>query len=636
MHNNILFAAVFLALLILPGLALSLITRQEWIKRCRFLFVITVSYTLFVLILCVAQVFQVSWNHFTICIGLMLLFSATATAKYLIKPIEYWKFKDFILSQYIPIMIVVAISCYQILVGPYNEIPADIYAHISYFQTAFDLQQQEELGKTNLLNFFSQKGLVWYHFLAFCSIVSGASIEAVIYATTWLTKALFLLAVYFFSLRIFEQYRNCKTIASLTTLFLALHMGINVIAYIRYYSFAPTMLNFILYFSVITVFLSLLKTQKISVILFVQTTYIILVTFAAAAIHTQEALFIAVMIALISTVAIFLPKRQKINGINDYLPHIISIVAILSFFTLYFIARAKLDRAPNISWRLWEFGSISEWLPKLTILNLKYQFMRTITLWGILIYIAIIFYWREFRQNTFLIAGLISPVFTVLNPFFVDLFLRLDNSTTLWRMSYLIPLHFSAAFLVVKVIQQCCDSNTSNFQKIFGSIFIVLSVLLLLPFKNTYADIHYSRFPTLMAVNSQNNYEHINDAIAALNAVKKKHIVLTDPVTGYVISGMTHHHSYRYKFFPRSYLNFSFDDYTNLPLRKHKGKLLLFNSRSEARSDVGALARHWPETILDVSQYYPEALTAHLESNPIMFSLLWESKKGDMRLYKIL
>ena len=483
-----------------------------------------------------------------------------------------------------------------------------------------------------------QKGLVWYHFLAFCSMVSGIDVEAALYISTWLTKVLFLLGVYFFSLTIFEKTKHAQIIAILTVVFLALHMGINVMAYIRYYSFAPTMLNFVLYFSAITVFLSFIRTQDGGFIK--QLSYIALLVLATAAVHTQETLFIIVMFALIALIDVILRLSTPFQGFesqfSQHLSKIILFTAFIGFLVVYIVARNKLDRAPNIGWRLWEFGEISDWLPKLTTLNLKYQFIRVITLWGVLVYIAAIFYWRDIRQNRYLIAGLISPLFTIMNPFFVDLFLRLDNSTTLWRMSYLIPLHFVAAFLVVKIVKSFRGENLTVFKKVFGATFLALSVVLLLPLNNTYAGLHYSRFPTLEAVDPLNSSHHLEDALNALKTIEDKHIVLTDPVTGYVISGMTHHHSYRHKFFPRRYLKFSFENYNDSPLRKHKGKLLLINVRSGERSNVGALSRHWSEQVLDVSRYYPEALTTHLQSNPAKFSLLWKSSNADMRLYKIL
>lgn len=638
MMQSVAFALVFLAILLLPGLALSQVIGRQWVKCCRFLFALGFSYASFVLALGAFQLLQISWSYFSIYIGSIITFSILGIIISFVRS-GFKRVNDFLRLGIAPIFIISLVSCYHFLVGPYNDIPADIYAHLGYFQRALDFQQQGIMGESNWVGFFMQKGLVWYHFLAFCSQVSGANIEAVIYITTWLTKVLFLLGVYFFSLRIFVNMKNAKVIALLTTVFLSLHMGINVMAYVRYYSFAPTMLNLILYFSAVVIFLQLIREKNMLVIMG-QLTYLVLLILATAAIHTQEALFIVVMCSTIALVyVVFSLFKFKITAEKDlsfYSSKVILLVAIIGFIMVYLIARNKLERAPNVGWRLWEFGEVNSWLPKLTILNLKYQFIRVITLWGILVYIAAIFYWRDIRQNTFLVAGLISPAFTVMNPFFVDLFLRLDNSTTLWRLSYLIPLHFVAAFIVVKIVSHFREAGSSNFQKALGVVFIVLSVTLLLPYKNTYAGLHYSRFPTLMSVNSKNNYDHIDDVINALEAIEKKHIVLTDPVTGYVISGMTRHHSYRHKFFPRHYLNFSFDDYSDFPLRKHKGKLLLINSRSGENSQVGALSQHWAENVLDVSGYYPSALMEHLQANSTQFSLLWKSASGDMRLYKIL
>lgn len=637
--QGIAFAVIFLAILLLPGLALSQLFEPEWIKRSRFLFVVGFSYALFVLVLGIFQFLQISWWYFSFSITGILVLSITTIAYCLTRVRMSGSFFEINKARLMPLIIVGLVSCYHFLVGAYNEIPADIYAHLGYFQTALDLQQQGSIGSTSGAEFFMQKGLVWYHLLAFCSKVSGASAEITVYVTTWLTKILLLLSVYFFSVSIFDKSKNVNVIAVLATIFLALHLGINVMAYIRYYSFAPTMLNLVLYFSAIIAFLRLLKAQRVEIFIGLSS-YIALLILATAAIHTQETLFIVVMCALISLVdvLVFSSVRQEAvgNSLSRHCSKMILFVALLGFVVVYIVASHKLQRAPNIGWRLWEFGVISEWLPKLTTLNLKYQFIRVITLWGVLVYIAVIFYWREIRQHTFLVAGLISPLFTIMNPFFVDLFLRLDNSTTLWRMSYLIPLHFVAAFLVVKIVNSYRDGSALTIKKMFGVVFVLLSVVLLLPLNNTYAGLHYSRFPTLIAVDSQNNYDHIEDAINALEAIENKSVVLTDPVTGYVISGMTRHHSYRHKFFPRGYLEFSFQDYSDLPLRKHKGKLLLINARSGAYSEVGSLSKHWSENALDVSRYYSKELIMHLKSNPTRFSLLWESQKGDMRLYKIL
>ena len=49
---------------------------------------------------------------------------------------------------------------------------------------------------------------------------------------------------------------------------------------------------------------------------------------------------------------------------------------------------------------------------------------------------------------------MLIPFFTVFNPFFTDLFLRLTDSTVLWRFCFLIPIHYVAADfdLVVKLL----------------------------------------------------------------------------------------------------------------------------------------------------------------------------------------
>jgi hypothetical protein len=51
-------------------------------------------------------------------------------------------------------------------------------------------------------------------------------------------------------------------------------------------------------------------------------------------------------------------------------------------------------------------------------------------------------------------------------------------------------------------------------------------------------------------------------------------------------------------------------------------------------SKTGRIARHWPENILQVENFYfSENLEAYINSNPDRFKVLW--KKDGVRVYQI-
>ena len=48
-------------------------------------------------------------------------------------------------------------------------------------------------------------------------------------------------------------------------------------------------------------------------------------------------------------------------------------------------------------------------------------------------------------------------------------------------------------------------------------------------------------------------------------------------------------------------------------------------------SETGRVARHWPEGILQIENYYSKKIEDYVSSNPDRFKLLWE--KNEIRVY---
>ena len=261
----------------------------------------------------------------------------------------------------------------------------------------------------------------------------------------------------------------------------------------------------------------------------------------------------------------------------------------------------------------------------LYVLNPGFQFYNVVTAWGAFVFLLFILNIKKFRNNAFLMAGMLSPFFTVFNPFFVDLFLRHSWTESLWRLTFMVPLHFVAAYLFVNSIQLLREGGF--FKWVYSGLTVLLLVVLLFPIKSTFFENPHSRFLTLKPVRSDNSPQHWNDLIQYLNGIEGKKRIITDPVTGYMVSALTKHHSARKKFHRHwgGYIEFIHDDYSQHPFDKYNGYLFIINKRNGGESETGRIAGHWPDKILQVENYYPsEKLEEYINTNPERFNLLWE------------
>jgi len=644
--NSFLFCSLFLGILLIPGYAICTFTQVKE-TAYKVLFSISYSYFVFTFLLFSQQVLKISWGALSALTLTIVLLSLVVVLKlYIFKELEPSN-KQPSAQIYGFIGIILLSTIYHLVSGPYFEIPADLFAHLEKVKTALYFQSNEASPEISLSQFFRQRALVWYHLIALCAHASVTPIESVFFYTTLISKTLFLVSIYSFSLIIFKRQQYRVAISILATLFVATHLGVNVFSYIRYYSFAPTMLAYVVYLTTIVTFLQLIRTHLFSsfITLFLS---IIAFIFTALTVHNQEALFILIILFAISLVISFqsilrnflttdyllINSNSKILFISKSAPHVISILGLITFGIVYSYSQDHLTLSPNISWRLWEFNIHGF---DIQVLNLKFQFIQTLTVWGVMVLFVSLFSAKHLKGNTFLIAGLITPLLTVLNPFFVDFFLRISSSPNLYRVLYIVPIHFSAALLIVKFTEVAyLKKNLLTSGRLF--IYTFLSIALLLPINNGYMGLHYSRFTTLAKTDPSLTPDQFRDVIVELNNMQGKHRIYTDPITGYLISALTPHNApLRKKFSGYRALNgiLNNDNYDQKPLEKYKGGLILVNSRNHKVSKVGKLSGHWSENILNVKQFYSSDLLNHLHANPKRFKLLWESKHKDIHVYKI-
>jgi len=620
MIAEISFLAIYVCILLLPGYILQFKLKLDlnW-----FLSSLSISYTLFALLFVAANYFSVSANFFIIgysaltlaCFGYFII-------RLLVKrPAFNDKLK--------PILTILLCSTlYQSIFGSFTEVPADLYAHLERYQYALKNISQDKLGfALSLEKLFFQKSGVFYYLIAAIASITGVSAESIVANVDFANRTLFIISIYFFTKTIFQKSSNPKVIAGVACVFLVLHMGINVFAYIRYYSLAPTMLNMVIYFSAVSLFIQTIKSNKG---LRTVTSYFLIFLFAAAAstVHVQEAMYIGIIIGTVSAIAV-LSKFSFVGfDFQTNTTQVVTITAfcVIAFIGIYTYSHLNLSRAPNAHWRLWEFGAGYGLVPDFTTLNLKFQFSRVITLWGVLVFGLFFLNINRFKSNIFIMAGMLSPLVTILNPFFVDLFLRHYNSTTLWRLCFILPIHFVAADLFVYYIEKLKQSTL--IAKIFSACALVFLIILLLPIKNTWQGIHYSRFPTLAATKQSLSHHHYKDLISKLDSLDKPYQILTDPMTGYMVSAMTKHTNTRDKFFRGYYFDhFTFENYDDSPLIKYKDHLIITNQRQQSRSRIGELSNHWTKDQWQKKHhYYTPELMAHLVSHPLRFSKLWDNE----------
>jgi len=621
---NILYLAIFAAHLLAPGIAIANAAR---IQNNPLTFV-AISYSLFVITYVISNQLGLG------TIAFYRIVSATLAISIILCATQLWakrkEIKIEFKSDYLCLLgIILSVVAYHGFHGAFAEVPADVYSHLERFQSIkLTFENESALVSRDWESLLTSKSYAWYHLLAIVAMQASATNIEVLESSAIITNSVFLIAVYLLGITIFREAKKPMLVAIIGTVFTATHLGINIFSFVRYYSLAPTTLGFCLYFWAIDTILKFSDIDQTSSKL-KYSLLIVAATFSAAINHTQEALFIAVMLALISLVhTIGFSFRTTSTKTMRLTWATLTILAAVVFVVIYIYANLNFVRGPNISFRLWSFAPAQGLLPELSTLNLKFQFIQVVTLWGLFVYALFFLNLRRYKNNAFLLAGMISPIFTVMNPFFVDLFLRLDNATTLWRLCYIIPIHYVAADLFICYSAQLKLASLKR--KVISFLVITPLIALLLPMKNTWNGVHYSRFPTLnqtKAIATATSYRNYTDLLHYLESLETQYQILTDPMLGYMISGLTDHYSERRKFFRNSrFKRFSYLDYSNQPIDKYAGHLLITNQRTTIESATGRLSNHWRAIEwTDTKNYYPNSLFKHLEQRPEKFKLLWSN-----------
>jgi hypothetical protein len=512
-------------LLFLPGAALCYIFD---IDKYRYLLSFSLSYSLFIFLLKSMSYLGVDANGFSrIYLFTIFFLSLAALTKYFITTYstkEIPKLRCYGCNTFLlcaPVIIVTFIAIYFIRVGAYNELPADIFQHFEYMQETTRIILQSEKNSTPIQGYLYQNGKYWHYFYSFISLWTGTSLYNSALPASFFNTAVFLLGVFWFSNIVFKGCLSSTKLLVLTSLatvfFTFFHFGVNIFAFVRYYALAPVILNFVLYFAVMAIVIDFFREKAWNI------KYLVLaglIFYASLYVHRQEALFAILMVCIMSFYLFMQKHIPSFKLLWQGQARSIQISPI-KIFTDKVNISFLLTQAVMVSIFIYSYLSITRhqihepkviplenlfpFFKNLYISNPSYQFYYVLTLWGAMVILLFILNIRKFTNNAFLMAGMLSPFFTLFNPFFVDLFLRHSWSLMLWRMSFLVPIHLVGAYLFVNAVKYIWSA--SYLKKVYGAFSVIILIILLFPFKTLFLENTYSRLHTLKPVPIENSPE---------------------------------------------------------------------------------------------------------------------------------
>ncbi|MFV1977003.1 MAG: hypothetical protein ACC651_14770, partial [Candidatus Scalindua sp.] len=630
------------------------------VKHLRFLMAFATSYALFLFTLVPFKYAGGEVGIFTFLINieilLIFIFAIRKARQKMKSPNQFefgfyshfqvW-FKELLIRRrenyytlFVGLLLLAVTILYVLFIGPYTEIPADAWYHLGEFQRQYrDIHAGEIYPLYEFRLLLTKYAGYWYFAHAYISHLSGLTIQQSLSPLTIATTFTFLFGIYTFASFVFGNSALSKKkvviLSLLTVVFYALHFGVNIFSYIRYYAFAPGILNFVVYIAAIGLVIRCLRGDR-RVIYFI----LLLSIFMAVLIlvHPQEALFLVIMSLLVLgyyfVMTLYVRAKNNMTVIGAYtfsdqdiaLNRIkaLFILSVFSISVFYIYSYINVDRHDPLKYgRMIPIEIILPFLKNMYILNPGRDFYQVITAWGAFIYLVFFILFKELKSYPYIVVGMLVPFFTVFNPLFTDLFLRYLWPEVLWRISLLIPLPFVGAYMLVHAYDRITGQGDLAGKLVSASLVVVLMVLLF-PVKSTFFDNQYSRIYTLTAVKKDNNYKMWDDLITYLETSKIKNI-LTDPVTGYVVKGITNKSYQGYKFTRVDFNRINYAHYDKNTFKRFADDwILIINLRDGGVSSNGERSGHWSKNILKVSQFYSEKLIQHIKSNPDIFIKTWD------------
>ena len=492
------FVCVFLFLVLVPGF---LLITHIGLYRQQLLFTITLSLACFAGMVSLGRYRGIgpellAYSYLVLCAALLinlLLFRRQALKGQLDAIKRAFSARAWRVGL---ITVVIGYCGWYWYVGPYTEVPADLYYHLEYLKGHFTTMQHGSLGvHLDLWSVLAQRAGFWYALVAFAAYLSDSPLISILFPGMMITGLLFISAVYLFSHRLFQPLGlsqvQVSVAAVLSCFFVVAQMGVTVFSFIRYYSMAPVILNFIVFLAAMVCLMDGLTNGRIDDLAdkaekdkFPRIALMFVICFFAALIvHNQEGLFILIM--LVTTIGWVFVERYGllIQGKLKQLLILVVLAALLFGLMLgglvTFFDHASIPVSPDgkvvgLPVAIPGFGPLH-------ILNPYYQFSEVVTVWGGIVIALFLFRFGLFRRQPILVAAMLAPFITVFNPAFVDIYLRIEGDFSLWRLCFLFPVYYVAAVFIVHSATKFPSYGAVK-RNLMG---LVIAALLVLPTSNS-------------------------------------------------------------------------------------------------------------------------------------------------------
>ncbi|MDH3691314.1 MAG: hypothetical protein OEU36_17865 [Gammaproteobacteria bacterium] len=630
------FALVYLTLLLLPGYALVRICGYD---RPRFLFTIALSIIFAVLAMLVAKLLQANTQSYVFLWG--SLFSLVAVIWVVQEARRSVAFSirgmlaGITFSTWTAIVLGICVAGYAYWAGPYVEIPSDAIWHLAHIREAYeDIVARNGLDYYNFPLLFSKIQQHWYMLVGQTIWISGLEVDEALPWISAVNSVLIVIAFYFFSAEVLrpvvKQERTLSAMAAGASLLFVFHFGLSVFSFFRYYTLGPVYLNYVIYMAAL---LSLWRYLAGTAIIDRWLLFAVIAAIVMTMLHKQETLFLLTMGGTITLIYAWrIVRKQQVTEFSAH-GKILLIAGLVAFGYLAihaYLYVSVVRHNPLSQGVMTDIGALLPFLHNLYILKPDYQFYQVLTVWGVLVYILYFLSGRELRKSPVIAAGMIVPVLTVFNPVFTDLFLRISWPELLWRVTFVVPLEIAGGYFLVRSIQSSLSGSVLNRGR--SAMVAVLLVITLFPFEGRFFINKFSKFEMLKPVSASNDARYWSELFSRLNTMEDS-LVLTDPVTGYSTNAYTNHNYPAHKFFGGGMLDLRKPRYTRSDFNNYRGWLLVVNRKDGAHSKTGQSGKHWGQNIMKTSLSYGDAFLHFVSENPDFFRTLWSGE--DQVIYRI-
>ena len=461
-------------------------------------------------------------------------------------------------------------------VGPYLEIPTDVFEHLSKITDIREDLKHGAFGTT----------FPWYSAVAVALSYSGESVGQIIAPLSIAMTVIFLFSVVSLTRAITGPLALSRVVVLMSLvaspIFTLLMFGTSVFSYLRYYVFAPAFLVYLIYLLAGFVVIDLVVNQRPPRRLVVPVITVVLGVLVSYTVHRQEALFIialagagvayAALGALLCATRVEGGKSTMALGVWRTVG-IVGIPVVL--FLAVFLKLSGSQPEPTLLINnVIDLGRAIGLDRQLLIADPRGRAFETLGLGGLIIIASYFLLIPGDKRSIFLSISILTPVLIIFNPLTVGLFLSVSKQEVLWRFMFMTPIGMVAGYLFAFLVSQGKSQKYLKRNVIIGIVLLVPWI----PFQRAH-DVLQQRYSTLTEIPSLQDIRLLSDLAEEVN----KHAgrdVLTDPVTGYVFGAMTQNRYTGFKFHHSGdHIDLNKNQYSSDSFSGFKSRLVIINLR---------------------------------------------------------